>query len=295
LFPQLGTPEKYLPKGDQIKDPVIKGKFEVAVQKKIKFEEDCFISSREGQKALTDQGSSVFLREGLLANQTASRKEAEAGKIAADIAKLARQTLQELQERPIVDHKVLRLALEERRNLLTANGKEVASRIKLLRAALDLDLEKVDHELNEVVFKNKSPGSIDREDYRRREKVHTSLGFVFATLAGSYQRSEENNETLRSTDRFLVKHGVEAACVHCGTDLSLQSLLGSYVDINDNDFKDAGPVSKSDETTLNTVDEGQSSNSEIGSESSVESGGDVDEGTGSSEVSEAASAVVELE
>ena len=161
---------------------------------------------------------------------------------------------------------------------MTANGKEVASRIKLHRAALDL--EKVDHELNEKVFKNKRPGSIDREDYRRREKARASLGFVFANLAGSYQRSEENNHTLIETDRFLVKHGVEALCVHCGTDLSLQSLLGSYVDIKDND---AGAAPKSDETTLNTVDEGQSSNNQAGAQSSVESGGDAKEGTGSSE------------
>ncbi len=84
-------------------------------------------------------------------------------------------------------------------------------------------------------FKNKAPGSIAREDYRRHEKVHMSLGFVFATLSGPYQRSEQNNDTLKTTDRFLVKHGVEAGCGHCGTDLSLQSLLGSYVD-NGNGF-----------------------------------------------------------
>jgi hypothetical protein len=70
--------------------------------------------------------------------------------------------------------------------------------------------------------------------------------------------------------------------------------LGSYVDINDNDFKDAGSVSKSDETTVNTVDEGQSSINEVGSESSVESGGDVQEGTGSSEA-QVSSVVLELE
>ena len=69
--------------------------------------------------------------------------------------------------------------------------------------------------------------------------------------------------------------------MHCDTDLSLQSLLGSYVDIKDNDFKDAGAAPKSDETTVNTVDEGQSSNNEAGSQSSVESGGDAKEGTGS--------------
>jgi hypothetical protein len=77
-----------------------------------------------------------------------------------------------------------------------------------------------DHELNECDFKNKVSGSITREDYRRHEKVHTSLDFVSTTLTGSYQGSEENNDKLRSTDRFLVKHGVETVCVHCVTDLS---------------------------------------------------------------------------
>ncbi len=106
--------------------------------------------SPEGQRSLSDQGSRVFLRDGLLAKQTASRKEAEVGKIASDLAKVARETLDALHHRDVVDHRSLRVALEERNN-------------------------------------NKAPGSIAREDYRRREKVHTSLGFVFATLTGSYQ------------------------------------------------------------------------------------------------------------
>jgi hypothetical protein len=289
LFPQLATPEKYRSEGKEIKNPVIKANREEAVIKRIKFEEDSFITSREGQHLVTDQASSVFLREGLVAKQIACRKEAESAKVAEEVATFARESLKELQARPIVDHKVVRQALEQRSNLLTANGKEVASRIKLHRAALDL--EKYDHELNEKVFKGKRPGSIHREDYRRREKTRASLGFVFANLAGSYQRSEENNLTLINTDRFLVKHGVEALCVHCGTDLSLQSLLGSYVDIKDND---AGAAPKSDETTLNTVDEGQSSINQAGAQSSVESGGDAKEGTGSSEA-QVSSVVLELE
>jgi hypothetical protein len=189
------------------------------VNRKVKFDEDLFISSSEGQRSLSDQGSRIFLRDGLLAKQTASRKETEVGKIASDLSKVSWETLDTLHHRDVVDHRSLRVALEERNNLLSANGKEAALRIKLHRTALDL--EKDEHEVNERDFKNKAPGSIAREDYRRREKVHTSLGFVFATLTGSYQRSEDNNDTLRSTDRFLVKHGVEAVCVHCGTDLSL--------------------------------------------------------------------------
>ncbi len=77
---------------------------------------------------------------------------------------------------------------------------------------------------------------------------------------------------MRSTDRFLVKHGVEAVCVHCGTDLSFQSLFGSYVD-NGND-KDADPDSMSAETTLNTSDQKGSSNGQTRTQSPVDSGGD---------------------
>lgn len=280
LFPEIVTPQQYQVKADQIQNPAIKIKFEEAVNRKVKFEEDCFISSPEGQRCLSEQGSRVYLRGGLLAKQTASRKEAEAGKIASDLAKVAREALDALHHRAVVDHKSLRVAVEERNNLLSANEKEATLRIKLHRTALDL--EKADHELNQRAFKNKAPGSIAREDYRRREKVHTSLGFVFATLTGSYQRSEENNDTLRSTDRFLVKHGVEAVCVHCGSDLSLQSLFGSYVD-NGNDFKDADPDSKSGESTLITFDEGGSSNGATRSQSSVESADDDKEAKASSE------------
>jgi hypothetical protein len=89
-----------------------------------------------------------------------------------------------LHHRDVVDQRSLRVALEERNNLLSANGKETALRIKLHRT--ELDLEKTEHEVNERTFKNKSSGSIARENYRRSEKVHTSLGFVFAPLTGSY-------------------------------------------------------------------------------------------------------------
>jgi hypothetical protein len=212
-------------------------------------------------------------------------------KITSDLDKVTREDLDTLHHRVVVDHKSLRVAVEERNNLLSVNEKESTLRIKLHRTALDL--EKADHELNQSVFKNKVPGSIVCEDYRRSEKVHTSLGFVFVTLTDSYQRSEENNDTLRSTDRFLVKHDVEAVCVHCGSDLSLQSLFGSYVD-NDNDFKDADPDSKSAESTLITFDEGGSSNGATRSQSSVESADDDKEDKTSSEGG-GAGFVVEIE
>ena len=63
-------------------------------------------------------------------------------------------------------------------------------------------------------------------------------------------------------------------CVYCDTDLSLQSLFGSYVD-NGNDSKDADPDSMSVETTLNTSDQGGSSNDQTRTQSPVDSGVDV--------------------
>jgi hypothetical protein len=90
LLPQVVTPQQYQVKDDHIQNPVIKSKFDQEVNRKVKFEEDRFISSPEGQRSLSDQGSRVFLRHGLLFEQTASRKEEEVGKIASDLAKVAR-------------------------------------------------------------------------------------------------------------------------------------------------------------------------------------------------------------
>ena len=59
--------------------------------------------------------------------------------------------------------------------------------------------------------------------------------------------------------------------VHCGTDLSFQSLFGSYVD-NGNDSKDTDPDSMSSETTLNTSDQGGLSNDQTRTQSPVDSG-----------------------
>ena len=89
LFPGVSTPQDFLKKTEEIQDPTIKTKFELAVQKKVKFEEERFITSPEGQRSLTDQASRVFLRDGLLAKQTASRKQAGTGKVVAEFAKLA--------------------------------------------------------------------------------------------------------------------------------------------------------------------------------------------------------------
>jgi hypothetical protein len=75
-------------KTEEIQDPTIKTKFELTVQTKVKFEEDRFITSPDGQRSLTDQASRVFLRDGRLANQIASRKESETGKVVTELPKL---------------------------------------------------------------------------------------------------------------------------------------------------------------------------------------------------------------
>jgi hypothetical protein len=85
---------------------------------------------------------------------------------------------------------------------------------------------------------------------------------------------------------------VSKLCVHRGKDLSLQSLLGSYLD-NGNDFKDADPVSISGETTLNTSDEGVSTNGQTRAQSPVDSGVDVKGASGT--VSSGVDDVIELE
>jgi hypothetical protein len=93
LFPQVVTPQQYQAKADHIQNPVIKSKFDQTVNRKVKFDEDRFIRSPEGQRSLSDQGSRVFLRDGLLVKQTTSRKETEVGNIVSDLTKVTRETL----------------------------------------------------------------------------------------------------------------------------------------------------------------------------------------------------------
>ncbi len=104
------------------------------MNRKVQFDEDRFIRFPEGQRSLSDQGSHVFLRDGLLAKQTVSRKEEEVDKIVSDLVKV----------------------------VLSGNGKETILRIKLHRT--ELDLEKVEHEFNECVFKNKTPRQTANSD-----------------------------------------------------------------------------------------------------------------------------------
>ena len=66
------TPQLYLKKTDQIQDPVIKTKIELALKRRVKFEEERFITSTKGQRSLMDQGSLLFLRDGRLSKQTSS-------------------------------------------------------------------------------------------------------------------------------------------------------------------------------------------------------------------------------
>jgi hypothetical protein len=50
LFPQVVTPQQYQAKVDHIQNPVIKSKFDETVNRKVKFDEDLFICSPEGQR-----------------------------------------------------------------------------------------------------------------------------------------------------------------------------------------------------------------------------------------------------
>ena len=130
------------------------------------------------------------------------------------------------------------------------------------------------HLLNVIGFKNKAPGSIARDDYIRRDKLRFSIGFAHSSLSQSYQRSEENNQVLQTTDRFLVKHGIGAKCLHCGIDLSLASVLGALeVDVNNENINDQHAESSSQriEITVSSDDEG-SAERETGLQSTLESG-----------------------
>ena len=103
---------------DMFGDRVLVGDRSQTVNRKVKFDEDRYISSPEGQRSLSDQGSRVFLRDGLLDKQTGSRKEEEVYKITSDLSKVVRETLDTLYHRDVVDHRSLRVTLEERNNVL---------------------------------------------------------------------------------------------------------------------------------------------------------------------------------
>jgi hypothetical protein len=95
----------------------------------------------------------------------------ESTKIEADAGELAAQVIKDIT--------CLEILLSEKR-----------IREKLFKGLLKL--EDAERDLHDRVFRNHSPVSILREDYRRCDKLRTSIGFIFSNLCQSYQRSEVN-------------------------------------------------------------------------------------------------------
>jgi len=117
---------------------------------------------------------------------------AESTKIEAEAGDLASEVLKTLVNRPLkapsVDLTRLKITEKARDNLAKTLLSEKNIREKLFKAVLRL--ENAEIELHNRVFRNSQSGSILRDDYRRRDKLRTSIGFIFANLCQSYQRSE---------------------------------------------------------------------------------------------------------
>ena len=126
--------------------------------------------------------------------ETSTKKLAEAVKIETEAGELAAQVLKAIKSRPPsarpVDSVRAKITQKARDNLEVTLAAEKKNREKLFKALLKL--ENAESELHDRCFKNQTPGSILREDFRRRDKLRTSIGFVFANLCQSYQCSEVN-------------------------------------------------------------------------------------------------------
>ena len=116
----------------------------------------------------------------------------ESTKIEADAGELAAQVIKDIACRRAGNRDVVRLNItrKARENLVEIISSEKRIREKLFKGLLKL--EDAERDLHDRVFRNHSPGSILREDYRRRDKLRTSIGFIFSNLCQSYQRSEVN-------------------------------------------------------------------------------------------------------
>jgi hypothetical protein len=140
--------------------------------------------------------------------ETSTKRLAESTKIEADAGELASQVLKTIHNRdhplkaPAPDLTRLKITIKARDNLEKAVESEKKIREKLFKALLKL--ENAEIELHNKVFRNQQPGSILREDFRRRDKLRTSIGFIFANLCQSYQRSEVN--IFSSPFLFFVYH-----------------------------------------------------------------------------------------
>ena len=116
----------------------------------------------------------------------------ESTKIEADTGELAEQVIKDITCRRGHCRDVVRLNItrKARENLVEILLSEKRIREKLFKGLLKL--EDTERDLHDRVFRNHSPGSILREDYPRRHKLRTSIGFIFSNLCQSYQRSEVN-------------------------------------------------------------------------------------------------------
>ena len=116
----------------------------------------------------------------------------ESTKIEADTGELAAQVIKDIACRRGGNRDVVRLNItrKSRDNLVEIISSEKRIREKLFKGLLKL--EDAERDLHDRVFHNQSPDSILREDYRRRDKLRTSIGFIFSNLCQSYQRSEVN-------------------------------------------------------------------------------------------------------
>ena len=126
--------------------------------------------------------------------QTSTKRLAESVKIEADAGELAAEVLKTIHDRPLkarsVDPVRLKITHKAKDNLVHTLQSEKKIREKLFKAVLKL--ENAEIELHNRVFKNSKDGSILREDFRRRDKLRASIGFIFANLCQSCQRSEVN-------------------------------------------------------------------------------------------------------
>ena len=126
--------------------------------------------------------------------KTSSKRLTESVKIGSDTGELASQVFKSIHDHPLKTHSVdlvrLKITVKARDNLVKTLVSEKKIREKLFKGLLKL--ENTEIELHNRVFKEGKDGSIGREDFRRHDKLRTSIGFIFANLCQSYQRSEVN-------------------------------------------------------------------------------------------------------
>ena len=116
VFPQVKVSASYrdsfAERGEAIENPRIKANFNRDVAKRIELVEEnlheIFVSSPEGQRAIAQEGAKVFIRDGRLANTTATRTLVEASRIHQEADVLTAEVLGSLQKREYIDDSIVR-------------------------------------------------------------------------------------------------------------------------------------------------------------------------------------------